>query len=167
MKRRASHSESDRLDRMAGAALSVRQRRGTALVEGTIVLGVFLVIILATCDFGLAVLRRNALAEAARRVTRAAIVHGDNAGPQLSEWGPNTYTNTAADNSEIAAAARPVLVTLSPANVSINTSWPDGGNKTGQRITAVVTYQHVPMLPFLFGSSPLQLRGESTMRIEH
>jgi Flp pilus assembly protein TadG len=167
MRRRANVPEHYPQASRSWAASPAHRRRGAALVEGTLVLGVFLVIIFATCDLGLAVLRQNSLAAAARRLARAAIVHGDNAGPQLSEWGPAAYVQTAAHASEPAAAVRPVLVTLNPANVSINVTWPDGGNKTGQRVTAVVTYQHAPILPFLFGSGPLQLRGESTMCIEH
>ncbi len=167
MRRRADIAEQHPQDSRPWAASSAHRRRGAALVEGTLVLGVFLVIIFAICDLGLAVLRQNALAAAARRLARSAIVHGDSAGPQLSEWGPATYVDTAAHASEPAAAVRPVLVTLNPANVSINVTWPDGGNRTGQRVTAVVTCQHAPILPFLFGSGPLQLRGDSTMRIEH
>jgi Flp pilus assembly protein TadG len=146
---------------------SIRSRRGAAVVEGTIVLSVFLVIIFATCDLGLAVLRQNALAETARRVARAAIVRGEDSEPQLNDWGPSTYSNTAAHDSEIGATVRPALISMRPASVQVQLTWPDGDNATGQRVTARVSYDHDPILPFLFGGGPLALRGESTMRIEH
>jgi hypothetical protein len=136
-------------------------------VEGTIVLGVFLTAVFAMFDLGLAVMRENALAEAARRLARAAIVHGELAAPEFSPWGPAPYTGNASDDSEIADAIRPALVTLNPAGVTIDVNWPDGGNRTGDRVVVRLQYRHHTILPRLFGSGPLLLRGESTMRVEH
>jgi Flp pilus assembly protein TadG len=153
--------------RAGGAPAPPPRRRGAALVEGTLVLGVFLVIIFATCDLGLAVLRQNALAEAARRLARAAIVHGADAEPQLSVWGSSAYANNAAHDSEVGATVRPALISMRPASVQVRLTWPDAGNRTGQRVTARVSYDHDPILPYLFGGGPLALHGESTMRIEH
>lgn len=145
---------------------TVGRRCGAALVEGTIVLSVFIVIVFTTCDLGLAVLRQNALAEAARRLARAAIVRGEDSEPQLDDWGPATYSNSAAHNSMMAATVRPALVTMRPSSVQVRLTWPDGDNESGQRVTARVSYDHQPIMPFLFGGGPLELHGESTMRIE-
>lgn len=142
-------------------------RLGAALLEGTIVLAVFLTIIFAMFDLGLAVMRQNSLAEAARRLARAAIVHGDLAPPEHSAWGPVRYTATAADNHEIADAVRAGLVTMSAADVMIDVTWPDGDNRTGDRVVVAVEYPHRTILPSLFGGSSLELRAESTMHIEH
>lgn len=142
-------------------------RQGAALLEGTIVLGVFLVIILVVFDLGLAVLRQNTLAEAARRLARAAVVRGASAAPQMPSWGPAAYLQNASHNSEPADVVRPVLVTLPPESVTVTLAWPDGGHRTGQRVTAAVACSHEPILPLLFGGGPLVLRAESTMRIEH
>lgn len=144
-----------------------RRRRGVALVESSIVLTVFLVIIFAMFDLGLAVMRENTLAEAARRLAREAAIHGEKASPDRATWGPARHTATAAAGSEIAGAIRGSLVTLDPASVQIDITWPDADNRIGDRVTVVLTYQHHTTLPFLFGSGPLELRGESTMRIEH
>lgn len=143
------------------------RRSGSAILEGTIVLGVFLTIIFAMLDVGIAVMRENTLAEAARRLARGAIVHGKLAPPEYSEWGPQTYAGHAGDGSEMAEAICPTLVTLEPADVRFELSWPDGDNRTGQRVIAVVEYDHTTTLPFLLGSSPLHLRAESTMRVDH
>ena len=148
-------------------ARTAGRRHGVALVESSIVLTVFLVIIFAMFDLGLAVMRENTLAEAARRLARAAAVHGEKAAPERSTWGPARHTATAAVDSEIAATIRGSLVTLDPASVQIDITWPDGENRVGDRVTVAVTYQHHTTLPFLFGSGPLELCGESTMRIEH
>jgi len=142
-------------------------RTGAALVEGAIVLGVFLTIIFAMFDLGLAVMRQNSLAEGARRLARTAIVHGDLAAPEMTIWGPLSYSGSAGENHEIAAALRPGLVTMNPDDVSIEVTWPDGDNRTGDRVLVRVEYAHRTILPSLFGSSSLPLRAESTMRVEH
>jgi hypothetical protein len=142
-------------------------RAGAALLEGTIVLAVFLTIIFAMFDLGLAVMRQNSLAEAARRLARTAIVHGDLAPPEHTAWGPLEYTGTADEDHEIADAVRAGLVTMNPADVSINVTWPDGDNRTSDRVIVAVEYPHRTILPYLFGGSALNLRAESTMRIEH
>ena len=167
MSSRPPTAERQRSDRGLGAPRRTPERHGAALLEGTLVLGVFLVIIFATCDLGLAVLRQNALAEAARRLARAAIVHGADAEPQLDVWGPSTYSNNGAHDSRIGRTVRPALISMRPASVQVRLTWPDGGNESGQRITARVSYDHDPILPYLFGGGPLALHGESTMRIEH
>lgn len=141
-------------------------RRGVALAEGAIVLGVFLLFIFGVCDLGLAVLRQNALVESARRLARAATVHGEKAGPQLAVWGSTAHSGTADGSDGFADVVRPILVTMAPAAVSIDVTWPDGDNRSGDRVQVTLTYHHSPTVPFLLGTGPLTLRGESTMRIE-
>lgn len=141
-------------------------RRGAALVEGAIVLTAFLTMIFAMFDLGLAVMRRNTLAEAARLTAREASLRGEGAAADRTPWGPSGRTEMADDASELAATARSRLVVLDPARVLIDVAWPDGRNRSGDRVTVVLSYQHHTILPFLFGSQPLELRGESTMRIE-
>ena len=78
--------------------LPASRRPGAALLEGTIVLAVFLTIIFAMFDIGLAVMRQNSLAEAARRLARTAILLPPNTRP-----GARSRT-----------AARPTMTTKSP-----------------------------------------------------
>ena len=146
---------------------AVRGRCGAALVEGTIVLAVFLTIVFALFDLGLAVMRENSLAEAARRLARAAIVHGDLAEPEQNSWGPARYSGTAADDTEYAEAIQLALVTIDPADVEIEITWPDNDNQTGDRVTVAVRYDHHTILPRVLGASTMELVGRSTMRIEH
>lgn len=142
-------------------------RSGAALLEGTIVLTVFLLIIFAMFDLGLAVMRQNSLAESARRLARTAIVHGDLATPEYTSWGPLQYSGNADDNHEIANSVRTGLITMNPADVAIEVTWPDGDNRSGDRVIVSIEYPHRTILPSLFGGSSLNLRAESTMRVEH
>ena len=147
-------------------AVHQRSRSGAALVEGAIVLTVFLTIIFALFDLGLAVMRENTLAEGARRLAREASLRGEKAAVDRTDWGPIRRIESADDNTELATAARSKLLMVDPGAVQIDVIWPDGRNRPGDRVTVVLTYEHHTTLPFLFGSEPLQLRGESTMRIE-
>jgi hypothetical protein len=158
------HRASPNRNRPAGRRCD---RRGAALLEGTIVLTVFLVIIFAMFDLGLAVMRQNSLAESARRLARTAIVHGDLATPEYTSWGPLQYSGTADDDHEIADAVRTGLITMNPGDVTIEVTWPDGDNRSGDRVIVSLEYPHRTILPSLFGGSSLNLRAESTMRVEH
>lgn len=144
-----------------------RTRRGAAIAEAAIVMGVFLLILLGSVDLALVVLRDNALADAARQLARTAIVRGDRAGVVTAPWGPEAYTGTAGDDTPYAAVIRQTLVTLDPEAVQIRLVWPDGGNAYGDRVEATVTTEHRPLVPSLFGSAPYRLSATSTMPIEH
>jgi len=118
-------------------------------------------------DLGLAAFQYNTLSAIARRVARTAIVHGALAPPNQSAWGPSEYTGTAADSSEIAAAAAPLLVTMPNSAVTIDVTWPDGDNVANHRVSVTLQYVHYPIVPFLLLGNPLTLQAESTMYIAH
>lgn len=136
------------------------------MLEGAVVLGVFVTIIFSLFDLGLAVLRQNTLAEAARRLAREAIVHGERASPDRSVWGPSQLSGNAGDGSELATVLEQALVTLDPAEVTYDLSWPDSDNRSGDRVSVILQYPHRAILPRLFGAGALALRSESTMYIE-
>lgn len=142
-------------------------RRGAVVVEGAIVLNVILILLLGMFDLAIGVLRFNLVSEAARRGTRVAVVRGELSEPELTSWGPSTFNGTAADSSEIATIIRSSLVAFEPENVAITAEWPDGGNARHDRVRILVSYQHQPLIPFLYGADPIVLRGASTMRIQH
>jgi Flp pilus assembly protein TadG len=154
-------SSGDRFARRTNA------RRGAVILEGAIVIGVFLVILLGTLDLGLAVLRYNVLSEAARRLARAASVHGAKAAPEKTAWGPAKYQGNAGDGTECANAVDDVLVTMKASSVKLTLQWLDEDNTSGDRVRATIQFKHHPIVPFLFGKSDLQLTASSTMRIEH
>jgi len=136
------------------------------MVEGAIVIGVFLTMLLGMLDLALANLQKNMLTEGAQRVARAAMVHGSMAPPEETAWGPAEYFGFAGDATEMAAALRPVLVTIDPSETSIRIQWLDGGNEPGQRVHVTVVYDHQSLFPFLFGAK-LRLKSVSVMRIAH
>jgi hypothetical protein len=142
-------------------------RRGAAIVEAAVVLGVFLTLLLGSLDLALAVLRSNALAEAARRLTRAAIVRGEDATAVFTPWGPTTCQGTANDGSDYADAIRDALVVAKLTDVKYRLEWPDGDNASGDRVEATITSNYAPILPSVFGSTRYNLQATSTMRIEH
>jgi hypothetical protein len=111
-------------------------------------------------------MRENTLAEGARRLARQASLRGEKSAIDHAEWGPVRRIESADDSTELATAARSKLLMVDPGAVQIDVIWPDGRNRPGDRVTVVLTYEHHTTLPFLFGSEPLELRGESTMRIE-
>lgn len=137
------------------------------MVECAVVLSVWLLVVFTALDLGLAVFRNNTLSESARRLARQAIVHGSQSSPEATPWGPEDYTGTAADETEIAAAALSMLATMEPENVSIEVQWPDGGNDPDQRIHVSLTYEHQLLIPFARFGGPMQLRGDCVMRIVH
>jgi Flp pilus assembly protein TadG len=144
-----------------------RKRRGTSLVETTLVIVVFLTLILGTLDLCLGVFRNNTLSQAARQLARQAVVHGS---LSSSPWGPTAYGPVPAnDTGAIATTLQPYLVGMDPANVTVTVAWPDGDNAPDQhsrvRVTLSTPYQ--PMMTFLFGNPTYTLTTTSTMNIAH
>jgi len=143
------------------------RRRGAVLVESALVLGVFLTILLGSLDLSLAVLRENTLAEAARRLARAAIVHGEDGAAINTVWGPSEYSGAADESTEYSDAIRDILVVVEPSAVRFTLTWPDGGNASGDRVNVIVSSEYRPILTSLFGADAYRLQATSTMLIEH
>lgn len=143
------------------------QRRGAALIEAAVILGIFLTLLLGSLDLMLIVLRDNTLSQAARRLARAALVRGEGAAGFLQPWGPAPYAGTADEDTAQAAAIRGILVAVDPADVQVQMSWPDGGNATGDRVRVVVSMQHQSTVASLFGVEPYLLTSTAIMQIEH
>jgi hypothetical protein len=142
-------------------------RRGTTIVESVFALSVSLTLILGMLDLSLAELQDNLLSEAARRLARAAALHGALGPPQVTAWGPTSIATNAGDGSAYAAIITPILATMTPANVQVSLAWPDGGNTLGQRVQVVLTYTHHSVIPLNIYGASLQLQAESTMLIQH
>lgn len=144
-----------------------KRHNGAVAVETAIVLPVFLLIIVAVFDLGLAVFRYNTLASAARRGIRQAIVHGSKAPPEATAWGPMSYSGAASDSTEIARAIRPRLLTFDPSDVYVQADWLDGDNEPDQRVRITLRYEQQAIVPALLGYPPLTLEATTSMRILH
>jgi len=142
-------------------------RRGVAAVEGAIVLSVFLLILFGMLDLGLLVLDYNTLSEAARRLARQAIVHGQMAAPAQSVWGPATVNGTAADGTEYATALSRELATFNLSKVNYSIEWPVGTNRPDDPVIVTVTFQYPPIIPYLLGSQTIPIRAVTNMSVQH
>ena len=143
-------------------------RRGAALVEAGIVLPVLITLVIGMIDLGLAVSRSQMVAQAAREVSRLAMVRGSLAPSAMGSWGPTTYGPSAANSSDaIAQAAAPRLAGLNAADVTLKLEWLDGNNQEESRVRVTVTTTYQPMLTAVFGGTPISLSSTSTVRITH
>ena len=139
---------------------------GATAVEAAIVLPIALLALFAILDLGLATLRYNTLAEAARRLARAATMRGEETPTEIgSNWGPAPIIATAADAIDPAVTIRPLLPTMDPADVSIRMTWPDLRNNSRSRVRVELKYQHQPLVPGFNPWGAIQLESSSQMRI--
>lgn len=141
-------------------------RSGVTAVETAIVLPVALLALFAILDLGLATLRYNTLAEAARRLARAASMRGEETPNEIgNNWGPEPIIATAADAIDPALTIRPLLPTMDPADVSIRMTWPDSRNDSRSKVRVELKYQHQPLVPGFNPWGAIQLESSSQMRI--
>jgi hypothetical protein len=131
------------------------------------VLAVCVLLLFGMLELSLALVRHSVLSEVARRVARAAIVHGDRSEPMQDTWGPASLSVSAADDHPAAAAARLVLMTIDPADVELELSWPDEGNQAGQHVRVAARFTHRPIVPVPGWYDELNLHAVSTMQIAH
>jgi Flp pilus assembly protein TadG len=136
-------------------------------VESAVVLATTLLLLLGMLELSIVLVRHTVMSEAARRIARAAMIHGASATATQSHWGPASVTINAASSHPAATAVRDVLMTLDPAQVQIAVQWPDGGNNPDQRVRVAVTFTHQPIVPVPGWYNHLDLQGSSTMRIAH
>jgi Flp pilus assembly protein TadG len=152
-----------------------RTRRGASLVEGAIVLLVFLTLILGAMDLGMAILRQELVGRIAREAARIASVHGQyapsgwNGGP----WGTGTIdvdSNATGIPLVGELASNGAFSGLNRAQTRVRVEWIDGNTdpeveRNRVRVTVTTTYR--PMVTFIFGSPTWTLTGVSAMNILH
>jgi Flp pilus assembly protein TadG len=153
------------------------RRHGAVLIESAFTLPVFLLLVVGTLDFGLAVFRQHTIAAAARNGARMAIVHGNSADTDFGQWGPQMIdeplSNTAAP--EIIAAMRPpksyMLVANDPTKTRVQVEWLDRSNFPGRRVRVTVSSPYRPFTPFVnfvfVKPEGYTLSASSTMTIAH
>lgn len=140
--------------------------RGATAIEAAVVLPIVLLALFAILDLGLASLRYNVLAEAARRLARAAVMRGEETPSEMgNDWGPTEIIATAADSMDPALTIHPLLPTMDPAEVSIRMTWPDATNNAGSRLRVELKYQHKPLVPGFNPWGAIELESSSQMRI--
>ena len=134
-----------------------RRQRGQALVEFTIILPVFFLLVAGMFDFGLGIYSDLTLVNAAREGARLGVIDPG---------------NTTAIESRVRAMAG--NLDASRLKVSVSCERPSGNSFTncskpqwlpGDATAVRVDYQYSMFFPFLFGTE-LPLSSESRMRIE-
>lgn len=102
------------------------KRRGSTMIESTLVATVFLLLLVAIMEFGRLGFAYNSVSFAAHRAARYASVRGSASG----------HPATAGD---VAAEAGALMVALDPAQVTVATTWtPD--NHPGSTVQVKVSY---------------------------
>lgn len=134
------------------------RQRGTTIVEMAVVAPVVLILLIGTMDLGIAVYAYNTMAEAARAGTRYAAVHGSKAKKQA---GP------AANDPEVEKTVRAYAPGVIASDLTVASSWPDGDNEPGSRVTVTVNYDYRPATTWIIGFTKLKLGSSSTMYISN
>jgi len=140
-----------------------QSRDGAALVEMAVTFPIFMMVILAICEFGRAMMVANLLTNAAREGARMAIVSG--------------VTNAEVENAVIAQVEQTVGVTLTSSDVDIwVTTYPSGAPVLDAPLSGAAKRDLVELevraLYTAVSSFPVQylsgvsLRGQAAMRHE-
>lgn len=144
------------------------RRRGAAMFETAVVLSVFLMLVLGFLDLGVATFRYHLVSQAARHGARQAIVHGSMAPAAMGTWGPTAVAASAnATGVPLVDAVKPYLIGFDLSQTQVNATWLDGSNDPGLRVQVVITTSYRPVVPFVLGTTPMNLRGASTLTIAH
>ncbi len=144
---------------------TARLRRGATLVEAALVTVALLSLLLGTLDLGIAVLRYNMLAEAARTGARMAIVHGSDAPGEMAAW------NSALAATQIKAALQPLMAGsgIAAADFTVTVTYEQAAGADavtpGRPVTVAISHSWVPIVSFLFGNAAVPLSATSKMII--
>jgi hypothetical protein len=131
-----------------------------------VALSVLLLFMFVMWDMGIAVLRSNCLSECARRAARVAIVRGERSAEALA-LGPESWSGTAADSHPATDAIRQLLVGVSPEDVQVSITWPDGTHRVGQRVRIELSCEYSRSIPVPLCPETWHITASSTMRIVH
>ncbi len=146
---------------------SSSRRPAATLVESAVIFLVFLTMVLAMFDLGMAVFQSHVLTDAARQAVRQASVHGALAS-SLGSWGPESIGPLPASASNPACAVVANYLTgLDPAAVTVLVEWPDGGNAAGMRVQVTLNAAYPLIVPSLWGRGTIPLTAVSTTIIAH
>lgn len=122
--------------------------RGQSLVEFAVVVPVFLMIVLGLFDGARAVWHYNTLAQATREGTRYAIVHSE------------------ATTTQIENVVRGHASGLSQGRLTVTVTFPDGGQRPGDKVDVHATYSFKPLFD-LVGLPGITMSSSSRMTIQH
>jgi Flp pilus assembly protein TadG len=131
-------------------------QRGESLVEFALASSVLLLLILGTMQFGLAIWNYNTIASLAQDGARWAAVRGTNC----------TSPCVKATSDNVRTYVRGRVLGMSPASVSVDTTWPDGDNGVGNTVQVRVSYSFTHFSQIL-PRRLLSLGATAQMKIAH
>ena len=141
-----------------------RGEGGQALVEFALVSIIFFMLIFGMIDVGRAVWHYNTLAQATREGTRYAIVHG---GDSLDPSGPGSaYYTPPNSDTQVSQVVENHAGSLNTLELTVETTWIDGTNGAGSRVTVSSQYTYKPIFN-MFGILEFGMSSSSTMEITY
>lgn len=134
-------------------------RSGTTITEMALIVPIVLLLLLGIADMSQVIYAYGAVSEAARIGGRYAIVHGSQS---TSPVGP------AANDATLQSVVLANAPGLKSSQVSVTSSWPNGGNDAACPVTVTVSYSYSLIVGHLIGyTTPLSISGTTTMLITH
>jgi Flp pilus assembly protein TadG len=134
-------------------AIMKRQRfHGQAMVEFAIVSIVFFSLVFGIIEGGRLLFTYHEVNHAAREGARYAVAHGSK--------------NGNATLGDIEQHIAETTVGLSQSALTVDMSAPNG-NDPGEQVTVSVEYPFEPIVALVFGSNPITLTADSTMRFHY
>jgi Flp pilus assembly protein TadG len=128
---------------------------GQSIVEFSLVIVVFFILVMGLVEAGRAVWNYNTLSNSVREGARYGIVHGS---ASSSPAGP------AANNAAIQTQVRNFSSGLNHSRLTVTSSWPDGNNQAGSRVTVTGSYQFQTLFS-VAGIPNITMTSSSTMTI--
>jgi Flp pilus assembly protein TadG len=122
-----------------------RADRGSTLIEFSLVVFMFIIVLFGVVEMGRMVLVYTTMANAARAGARYAIVHG---GDQTASGvnGPSGPGNTTQVQTVVRNFASAGL--LDPTRLTITVTYPNGVNSAGSPVSVTVTYPYDPFVSY-------------------
>jgi Flp pilus assembly protein TadG len=137
--------------------LPARRDRGQALVEFSLAVTLFLVLMMGVVDFGSAVYRYNGVSEAAREIARVASVH------------PGTPVGTSAEVSSVVSTQRGLIPGLGVPTitcVSISGATVTGACSSPNWVSVTITSPYTPVTPLLGLVGTWTMKGSSNAQMQ-
>lgn len=117
-----------------------KRQRGQATIESAFALLVFFPVLFAIVEFGHLIYTYNYVHYMARDATRYASVRGSTSG-------------RAATSASIETYVRDQAIAMDPAQLTVTTTFPDGGNAPGQAVKVTVSYPFPAIVSWVLPAS--------------
>jgi Flp pilus assembly protein TadG len=136
----------------------LREERGQSLVEFAITFSILMAFVFMFIEVCLAFYTYGMISESTREGSRYAALHGASC---MTAASVSCTANAAAVNTYVAKLGYP---NLASGTMTVNTSFPDGNEAAGSRVTVAISYAF-PITLALVPRNALTLSTSSTMTI--